>query len=802
MTKNSPHPIFLALTLAATLVFAARPAPAATTKQVNDAIDKAKAYLYSLQKNGIWDDTATQPSPADMLANPQNPKGGQWTGPTALAVYALLSAGDKGTDEKLVPAIEFLKKNQAYGVYALGIRMQVWLHLPPTPEVKAAAKKDLDLLLKSVKTEGSAAGMYNYVYDKPGGTYSHSRSQYGVLGVWAGEQMGFEVDTRYWELVEKGWLSHQAPDGGWTYQAPKETQIANTPGMTTVGIATLFITQDYTRNALACNGNLLNPAIDRGLKWMGEHMDMVATDKKYPRDFHYITLYAVERIGVAAGLKYFNGVDWYKKGCDWLLTKQNSKGGFAPGGLGGPIADIAFPILFLSRGRAPIAFAKLDYSKGQTGASAPGWNQRPRDVANLTRWIGSRVEQHPNWQVVPTSAPLSDMLDSPIIYVAGTNALNFDDTEKAKLKAYVEAGGMIVGSGECNAGAFNASFRKLATELFPAYEFRELPQDHPLYNTAFPRSKWRTKQSMMGLTNGVRELMLLIPSADPGKQWQSRGVMGKEEYWQMGGAIFLYASESKNLAYRGDNHLVPLDKKITATRSLAIHRVEHPANWNPEPAGWDRINNIVHNDQKVDLKFDTVKLGAGQLPAGGIAHITGTAGFTMSEEKRAELKKFVEGGGTLLVDAAGGATGFATSAEEMLNATFGGGSLKVLPPGHPLYSITGKKIDSVRYRRAAFSVLGTLRTPRLQGIEINGRLAVIYSREDLSAGMVGESMEGIVGYEPESVAELMTAIVAYVAGPDKTAKPATAPAGDGKEKTTTTKPPAKAKAKAKGATAK
>ena len=34
--------------------------------------------------------------------------------------------------------------------------------------------------------------------------------------------------------------------------------------MTAVGVATLFITQDYTRTAegLACKGNLNNPAID------------------------------------------------------------------------------------------------------------------------------------------------------------------------------------------------------------------------------------------------------------------------------------------------------------------------------------------------------------------------------------------------------------------------------------------------------------------------------------------------------------------------------------------------------------
>ena len=187
--------------------------------------------------------------------------------------------------------------------------MQVWLHLPRKPEYLAAAKRDLNVLLHSVKTTGTASGMFDYVPTL--NTYSHSRSQYGVLGVWAGEQMGLEIPSKFWELVDAGWINHQASDGGWTYKLPKETDILTTPGMTAVGVATLFIAQDYTHagDGLTCKGNLTNASIDRGLKWMGEHMDMVASDKPYPRDFPYITLYAVARIGVTAGVKYFNGVD-------------------------------------------------------------------------------------------------------------------------------------------------------------------------------------------------------------------------------------------------------------------------------------------------------------------------------------------------------------------------------------------------------------------------------------------------------------------------------------------------------------
>ena len=757
--------LFAGLIGCATLV---SPARAATAKQVDDALEKGKAYLYGLQKQGNWEVSQTAPAGAAAGTPPENRSvtGGQWTGQTALAVYALLSAGEKPQNPKLAPAIEFLKKNPAIGVYALGLRMQVWLRLPRTPDVLAAARRDAGVLLNSVKADGDGRGMYDYTARKAGVAYSHSRAQYGVLGMWAAEQMGIDVPAQYWAVVEQAWVSHQESDGGWGYT--KGGSIPETPGMTAVGVASLFITQDYTRTAegLACRGNLTNPSIDRGLKWMADHMDKVATDERYDRAFPYITLYAVERIGVAAGLKYLGGVDWYQKGAGFLLGKQAKAGSW--GGDQSALVDTSFAMLFLARGRAPIAFNKLDFAKGQTGPTAPAWNQRPREVANAARWIGQQVEQDLSWQVVPPTAPLSDLADAPILYLAGSKPPVFDDKEKANLRAYVEAGGMIVGNADCGNAAFSTGFRKLAAELFPTYEMRELPETHPLYHGNYPRAKWKVKPSVQGASNGVRELMLLVPSADPARQWQSRVVEGKESVWQFAGALFLYVSEGKDLRYRGENHLVNVDPKVKATRAITVSRLEHSTtNWDPEPGAWRRMAAVANNKFRVAVTVKPTKIDAGVLPAGGLAHLTGTAKFTFTPAQRAELKRYVEAGGTLLVDAAGGSAAFASAVEAELPQVFPGTSLALLPDDSPVYKAGGDRADPFRFRPTAMKALaGKSKSARLQGIEVKGRVAVIYSREDLTGGMVGQSVDGIVGYDPESATDLVGSILAYVAGPE------------------------------------
>ena len=46
-------------------------------------------------------------------------------------------------------------------------------------------------------------------------------------------------------------------------------------------------------------------------------------------------------------------------------------------------------------------------------------------------------------------------------------------------------------------------------------------------------------------------------------------------------------------------------------------------------------------------------------------------------------------------------------------------------------------------------------------------MIVIYSREDLSAGLVGQAVDGIVGYDPASATALMSHILSYAAAAKK-----------------------------------
>ena len=315
------------------------------------------------------------------------------------------------------------------------------------------------------------------------------------------------------------------------------------------------------------------------------------------------------------------------------------------------------------------------------------------------------------------STSLDDWHDAPILYISGNEPLVLDQSAKNKLKDFIEQGGTVVGNADGEVRGFSASLRRLGQELFPAYEFRELPADHVIYTgEQFRRANWKIKLSTLGLSNGVRE-MILLPQADLARSWQTQSLAGHEEQWQLASNIFLYATESQNLRKRGETYLVKRDENIKATRTIKIARLKYGGNWNPEPGGWPRLANLLHNQRKIDLEVVPLSLSSGSLDDVKIAHITGTDKIRIDDDAGAKLKKFVEGGGTLIIDAAGGSADFAASIEQQLLTMFGGKELAGISRDHEMFSIDGATMKAFSYR--PFSAAGAWPIEKRAAIEGN-----------------------------------------------------------------------------------
>ena len=456
--------------------FGLAPARGATPQQINDAVTRGVKYLYATEKEGNWETGHAEPTA--LSPNGSFAEASRYGGYTAIATYALLAAGEKTKENpKLQAAVKWLMKTELHGTYAVALRAQVWLLIDESPARDAARDADARFLLNSVIQKGANAGFYGYNYGVPGqkppvvafgdggpvSTYAYDRSnsQYGVLGVWAAEQAGADIPEKYWEIVDKGWRRAQQHDGGWNYRA-SEADTKPTATMTCAGVASLFITQDYLLRLNKwepCLGGAPNINIENGLIFVEKHIQELIGGN------NFYGMYGVERIATSSGRRYFGPVDWFHMGADNAVQQQKKTGEWA--GAYGPVADTSLAILFLSRGRAPVMINKLQYTIAQKKeadkdkpAELDPWNERPRDVANLTHWVAPRIETTLNWQIVNLGVAPEQLHDAPILYISGNQTLAFSDQEINTLRAFVQQGGLILGAADCGSPLFFDKFQE------------------------------------------------------------------------------------------------------------------------------------------------------------------------------------------------------------------------------------------------------------------------------------------------------------------------------------------------------
>ncbi len=749
------------------VVLAALPAGEALAQQadewddraVAEAIDKAKGFIWSHwdEQQGHWPEKGQVGSRKDSVWDPNH--GGQ----TALCLYALLAAGESPQDPRVKRSFEWLAKIPIHGVYARSVRANALAMLGRTSKYRGVLTNDVRWLVRSMyhKQRRRPDGTYPYLGASPGhpnpgaedrGNWDNSNSQMAVLGVWAGVREGVEVPRQYWQIVEKHWIGCQQGDGGWDYSSGKRRK---TPGrgygaMTAAGVATLFICQDNLRrqkDMTKCVPVTDPPAIVKGMGWLENNFTPVGDPGLKNSGLKAYYLYGVERVGLASGRKYFGKKDWYKQGTRAILGQLDERGGI------NDVVETSFALLFLARGRRPVLFNKLQYNGT--------WNSRPRDMANLARWISREIESEVNWQIIHLGAPVAEWHDAPIVYISGASAPQLDEKDLAKLKQFVEQGGMILSETACGKTTFDSAMRKLYAKMFPQYELKRLGRGHPIYNLHFKRTG---SGLLYGISNGVRLLAVHSP-ADLSRAWQLNAYLTQPVYFRLAANLYFYVTDKGSPRSRGVSHW-PTPKTFKPERTVRVALVKHNGHWNPEPLAWRRFAILMGNRHRVKVELSEPTAPADlDASAWPVAAMTATAPVTFTAPQLEGLRKYVLAGGTLLVDAAGGDKGTAASLAEQLAKLLPDAALEPIASAHPLYARKGMEIRQVKLRRALMaSRVGPAR-PRLQAASHKGRLAIIFSPEDLTAGLVGYSRWQLRGYAPPSAFQLVRNVVLYASDP-------------------------------------
>ncbi len=225
---------------------------------------------------------------------------------------------------------------------------------------------------------------------------------------------------------------------------------------------------------------------------------------------------------------------------------------------------------------------------------------------------------------------------------------------------------------------------------------------------------------------------------------EARERLGEGERWSAGGVAALPRTPAATPRLTPGTPRVSEESGVSENPSSRVNPFVF-ATLRYESGNWDSAplvpTNLIHSlarytDLPVEPEGVIVELGSPELFRYPFVYLTGHLPVRFSEVEAENLRRYVEGGGFLFMDDhnhdVDGA--FHRTATAELARIFGGDALQPLPNDHELYRSFFLFEDGPPVTSHELSGWGDgLIHPELFAIQVNGRIAVLYSNKDYSS---------------------------------------------------------------------
>ncbi|MFW6169716.1 MAG: DUF4159 domain-containing protein [Planctomycetota bacterium] len=741
-------------------------------EDVLQAIDRGIMFLKTHQDNsrGNWPEHSAQPG-----------------GLTALCTLALLNAGVEPDEPAVARALDYLRTfDQPKMTYSVALRTMVFCAAEPQKDMFLIRQNTKWLEATQITETSRRKGAW--AYSGRLGKGDNSNTQFALLALNEAERVGVDVSRSTWRLAREYWANSQRANGGWGYK-PDD---APTGSMTCAGIGSSVIASgrlssgqaDVVGGEVRCCGDAeKSEVVERGLSWLAKHFSVRRNPGSNSWLLYY--LYGVERVGRLTGRRFIGEHDWYREGTELLLRNQDEFNDYWKGtGVGetNPLVATSFALLFLSKGRRPVVMAKAKHGEGED------WDLHTGGVPNLTRAIEKEWLRELTWQTVDLSvATVEDLLETPVLFFSGRESLRLTDQQQDRLRSYIEQGGFIFAEacdGEgCDGEAFDRSFRELMQEIFPHSPLRLLPPEHPVW---FAEGKVDPKymRPLYGIDACCRTSVVYCPqnlsclwelSAQGRERDMPEATQEKiEACVRMGQNVVAYATNRvlKQKLERPKLAATETDVSRESRGVLVIPKLDHGGGSDEAPNALANLARYLR--QEVELRTLSERMvvpaTSDSLSEYPILFAHGRRAFRWNSNERRALAEYIENGGFILADAICASPEFASAFREQLNAIFPRHELERIPTSHPMFSgeYGGFNLTQVTLNdpqpRGEDDRLDSRRSqvaPLLEGLQVDGRYAVIFSPYDLSCALeTGASMD-CKGYVKTDAARLGTNIILF-----------------------------------------
>lgn len=420
--------------------------------------------------------------------------------------------------------------------------------------------------------------------------------------------------------------------------------------------------------------------------------------------------------------------------------------------------------------------ASFTYENGAS-AQVADWNLCPGDLPQLIKLAGERLGVAYGSDSLSLSSFEGDPAKMPVLFFSGVRAIKFAPHEIELLRSYVLRGGMLVADSIAGSPYFYDSWREAMAKAFPELSFRVLPRDHPAYHmlvdvdrVTYPKNL-NSNQPLLEALYVYSRAAVVLSKYGLGCGWDGHEVplLKQAVYYDVESAnkiglnLIAYAvgyarvgrQEAKPELYGAFDEKHPTDEFVFA-------QIKHDGAWNIHGGGASHLLEELRKDTalRVSLKRVPVLPGKEDLSSFTFLYLAGLDDFHLDPAAVAALKRFLDNGGTLLINNGLGLQTFDLAVRRELKKILPAAELTPVPATHPIFN-TVNKIADAQFTPAALAQRPGLNAPCLEGISLHGDLRVIYSPLDLEAGWQGMDHPLARAYQPDSALRLGVNVIMY-----------------------------------------
>lgn len=746
--------------------------------KVRKSIESGVGYLKEMQSaNGSWRNFANR---GDM---------------SALCTLALLNCDEPPDAPYIRRALDYVLTCPGETTYFVSLRIMALVAADPRGKrYRADVMKDVQWLLEAQVNQGRYRGGWDYGMHRGASSGGDSsNSQFALLALHEATRMGIKIPQKNWLDAKHYWSNaYDSEAGDFRYYANRNYE-QQRGSMTCAGISSMIIIHENLADAQnGINGQFANccqpvvgmDMVKTAFAWLAKNFTVRSNPvgRGGGDALHRLYyLYGLERAARLAGRRFIGANDWYRDGAKQLIAWQFRSGYWETRNGHGekdPLVATSFALLFLSKGKRPVAIGKFDHGVGD-------WDLHPKGIHYLTRRLEKAWDLKLNWQTVRAeNSTIDDLLEAPVLFMSGKDAIGLNAKQKSNLKQYIENGGFLFaeackGDGCGDAQKYDLAFRQLMAELFPDSDLEALDPSHPIWNAGTVPLLPNSERPLLGLQACCRTSVVYCPAnlscywaldrpaILENTQTHPKLVQRIEYCANLGVSVVSYAT-GRNPKEKGETPtIVEKSKKMLPGRVLVFPKLIHNGGDNEAPSAW---RNILRNIQRLSLEINIEKKMISptrdQLADHPFVFIHGRRTFSFTPDERKALRDYLEAGGFVFADAICASPEFAKSFREEMKAILGQ-PLVAIPGNHDIWTneMYGYRLDRVVLRIKDSTAPGgfreSIQAPAMEGAKIDGRYVVIFSRYDISCAMENSKVSECTGYTREGATQIATNIILY-----------------------------------------